>query len=91
MIKDSKPTKIWWGDLDLTFDHGKLLKASEKLEAALYVLYEMDGRFENNDDPIINRYIAKYDASAAQNLQVEVSDYYSAFYERELNVIKFKN
>jgi hypothetical protein len=89
-IKDGSPTKVWHGDLDLTLDYDKLLKASEKLGTALYVLYEMDGRFENDEKPIMDRYIAKYDASAAQNLQVELG-IYSEYIEIELNVIKCKN
>jgi len=90
VIKDGKPTKVWHGDLDLTLDYDKLLKASEKLGTALYVLYEMDGRFENDEKPVMDRYIAKYDASAAQNLQVELG-VYSEYIEIELNVIKCKN
>lgn len=90
-IKDGKPTKVWWGDLDLTVDHAKLLKASEKLETPLYVLYEMDGRFDNEELPEMHRFIAKYDASAAQNLQVDLSSYSSNYFEVELNVIKCKN
>lgn len=90
ILKDDKPVKVWWGDLDLTLEHPKLLKASEKIGTPLYVLYEMDGRFDNDKIPLIERYIAKYDASAAQNLQVELGTY-SEYFERELNVIKFKN
>jgi len=89
MLRDANPTVIWWGDLDLTIDHPKLLKASEKLGTPLYVLYEMDGRFENSENPLIDRYVAKYDASAAQNLQVELGKY-TDYFEQELNVIKYK-
>jgi len=90
-IEDGKPTKVWYGDLDLTIDHAKLLEASKELETVLYVINEMDGRFENEDNPLLDNYIAKYDAAASQNLQVELGDRYSKFYERELNVIKCKN
>ena len=33
--------KVWDGDLDLTFDHAKLLKLSELSERKLYVLKEI--------------------------------------------------
>lgn len=41
--------KIWYGDLDLTKD-GETLKAiAEETGVILYVLREMDGRFENEE------------------------------------------
>lgn len=39
--------KIWWGDLDLTIDSEKLQAVCDELKVSLFVLYEMDGRFEN--------------------------------------------
>lgn len=39
--------KIWWGDLDLTLDKPKLEAVARKLRVRLYVLAELDGRFEN--------------------------------------------
>jgi hypothetical protein len=39
--------KIWWGDLDLTYDRPKLEAVSRRLRMCLYVLCEFDGRFEN--------------------------------------------
>lgn len=44
--------KIWYGDLDLTLDSDKLNKIATELNKKIYVLYEMDARFENEDkDP----------------------------------------
>jgi len=39
--------KIWWGDLDLTRDEEALRKASTECGETLYVLRELDGRFEH--------------------------------------------
>ena len=39
--------KIWWGDLDVTRDFKPLLEVSKEIELPLYVLREMDARFEN--------------------------------------------
>lgn len=39
--------KIWYGDLDLTLDSEKLDRIAESLGEKLYVVREMDGRFEN--------------------------------------------
>jgi hypothetical protein len=47
--------KIWYGDLDLTIDYKKLKEIAEELHVRLYVLYEMDGRFEYEECPKIER------------------------------------
>ena len=44
--------KVWYGDLDLTLDREKLQEVANELNDTLYVLYEMDGRFENENKPI---------------------------------------
>jgi hypothetical protein len=49
--------KIWYGDIDLTLSEGNLAKLATKLNATIYVLREMDGRFENEDKPKIDRYV----------------------------------
>jgi len=41
--------KIWHGDLDVTLDYGNLEKIAEALKEDLFILYEMDGRFENEN------------------------------------------
>jgi hypothetical protein len=43
--------KIWWGDLDLTIDSEALQSIADELGDDLFVLSEMDGRFENEDLP----------------------------------------
>jgi hypothetical protein len=39
--------KIWHGDLDLNLDSEKLQNLANELKTDLYILSEMDGRFEN--------------------------------------------
>jgi len=39
--------KIWWGDLNLDLDSDKVQAVSNELGVRLFVLYEGDGRFEN--------------------------------------------
>ena len=41
--------KVWWGDLDLTQDWSKLEQVASSLNKSLFVLREMDGRFENEE------------------------------------------
>jgi len=43
--------KVWYGDLDLTLDTPQLMNISRELKEPLYVLYEMDARFENENQP----------------------------------------
>jgi hypothetical protein len=53
--------KIWYGDLDLTLDGEKLQQLADELDEKVYVLYEMDARFENEESPLLDRAIEKYD------------------------------
>ena len=50
--------KVWYGDLDLTLDMEALQQVAGVLKEPLYVLREMDARFENEDKDI-NFYKAK--------------------------------
>lgn len=43
--------KIWYGDIDLTLDREQLSELAKSLENDVYVLYEMDARFENEASP----------------------------------------
>jgi hypothetical protein len=47
----TKSKKIWYGDLDLTEDYAKLVFLAKELDQDLYVLLEMDGRFDNESSP----------------------------------------
>lgn len=61
--------KIWFGDLDITLDWPKLLKLSKESNKHLWILSEMDGRFENEKNPdLINNYSVFIDADAKLNL-----------------------
>ncbi len=43
--------KVWWGDLDLKCDKPALEKVARRLRCRLYVLKEMDGRYEAAEKP----------------------------------------
>jgi len=54
--------KIWYGDLDVTKDREALENVAGLIGKDLYVLREMDGRFENeslDDSEIIRRSTCK--------------------------------
>jgi len=44
--------KVWYGDIDFTLDKSKLQEIADVLGEPLYVLCEMDARFENENKPI---------------------------------------
>lgn len=43
--------KIWYGDIDLTLDKDKLATLAIELNEDIYVLRELDARFENEAAP----------------------------------------
>lgn len=45
--------KIWYGDLDVTLSEKKLAELASKSGETIYVLREMYGRFENEENPKI--------------------------------------
>jgi hypothetical protein len=91
VIEDAgKYVKIWHGDVDLTIDAEKLLKISEKTGKKIYVLFEMDARFDTEEVPAINRHVASYDASQPQNLQVEIGPQYEEWFEKGYILIKHR-
>ncbi len=73
-----KAEKIWHGDLDLTEDCAKLRKLSEDLEKPLYVIREMDGRFGNEENPILDEYVVKVEKD-----KVTIGSYYENYYMLE--------
>lgn len=52
--------KIWYGDLNLTKDVEELKALAVREEEAVYVLREMDGRFDNERSPKLERAVAVY-------------------------------
>ena len=52
--------KIWWGDLDVTKTKDSLSELAKETGETIYVLFEMDGRFENEKEPKINRAPIKF-------------------------------
>jgi len=49
--------KIWQGDIDITLEEDSLIELAQRLGENVYVLYEMDGRFENEDFPKLKEYV----------------------------------
>jgi hypothetical protein len=45
--------KVWWGDVDLTLDESKLVRLAAQTDETVYLLYERDGRFANEEAPLL--------------------------------------
>lgn len=43
--------KIWYGDIDVNVSAKKLFALAEEIGVTIYVLREMDARFENEGNP----------------------------------------
>lgn len=47
--------KIWHGDMDLTLTSDKLSELAKRLNETIFVLYEMDARFEHEKEPLLDK------------------------------------
>ena len=56
----TKGGKIWYGDMDITLSCNDLSDLSKDLKETIYVLREMDGRFENEETPRTERAIVSF-------------------------------
>jgi hypothetical protein len=72
----TQESKIWYGDLDITNDIDKLQRLSTELDMTIYVLYEIDGGFENENHPLLDRYIAKFHIDGTYELNDEIKKLY---------------
>lgn len=57
VVDDGQKRKLWHGDLDLTLDEEKIKALAKELKNYVYVLREMDGRFENEQEPRLDRHV----------------------------------
>lgn len=68
--------KIWYGDIDLTVDKDVLYDVAKELGVTVYVLYEIDGRFENE-----NR--EDFKDVAVWNTETGLGNKYCKYYDHE--------
>ena len=83
----TKEGKIWWGDLDVTKSQHVLSDLAYLLGEDLYVLYEMDGRFENEESPNIGKYAVKF----FQENDFQLSEILKKSYDASLLLKDFSN
>lgn len=52
--------KVWYGDIDLSISKNDLQSIAKQENVDIYVIYESDGRFENEEEPYLDRPVAIY-------------------------------
>lgn len=65
--------KIWYGDIDVTLDESNLKKLATTIGENVYVLKEMDARFEHEAKPLLDKAVVV----ARSNGDVALSTYIS--------------
>jgi len=73
--------KIWYGDLDLHLDKGTLMEIAHEMGTDLYILYEMDGRFENEENPLIEKTPVIFHPDKSYTITKEYRTYYKSLEE----------
>lgn len=69
-------SKIWFGDIDLTLSADDLKSIAAETGETLYVLYEMDARFENEENPKIESAAASFHPDGTVTLHEWLRDKY---------------
>lgn len=67
--------KVWHGDIDVTLKRNTLREMAVELEEDVVVLYEMDGRFENESKPLTDRFVYKANSNGTEEIGERVKEY----------------
>jgi ABC-type molybdate transport system substrate-binding protein len=70
--------KVWYGDLDVTLSYDSLSDLAKETGKTVYVLTESDGRFENEETPLLNRAVVKFLSEGGHEVTSPLS-YYKKF------------
>lgn len=73
IIVDGK--KIWWGDIDVTINKINLIFLAKQINNSIFVLSEMDGRFNNEESPIVENYLVKFNADETYEINEKYNNY----------------
>lgn len=68
--------KIWYGDIDVTLFKRDLLDISKEINKDIYLLYEMDARFDKELNPNLHNFAVKFEPNNNIQLHKRLSDYY---------------
>jgi len=77
VMNGKKPVKVWWGDIDVTFSRNLIKKIAVETKHDIYILREMDGRFENEKKPLIKEFVYRANSDGTEELGKTVKEYYA--------------
>ena len=77
IVMERVPTKIWYGDLDLTLSIDQLKELASELGVEIRVLREFDARFEYEEKPRAEAYVIRVEPDGLYELGSIERDYYS--------------
>lgn len=77
IVMESIPTKIWYGDLDLTLSIDQLKELASELGVEIRVLREFDARFDYEEKPRVEAYVIRVEPNGLYELGPIERDYYS--------------
>lgn len=69
--------KVWYGDIDITISKGNLIDISKDLNKIVYILYEMDARFDKEENPNIKNYVVKINPDGTIELNKRLKEFYN--------------
>lgn len=70
--------KFRHGDLDVTLDGKELQRIADQIGQKIYVLYEMDARFGNEDSPVLDQAVAIFEPKPKSKRRTDVLDLLNA-------------
>lgn len=68
--------KIWFGDIDITKSKDDLIEIATTTNRKIYVLYEMDGRFENENDPQLKKAVCVFYPEGTFEIHKDLQKFY---------------
>ena len=69
--------KIWYGDVDVTLEKQKYIDAAKAIDEPIYILREMDARFENEEKPLLENFVVKFNPDGTFELGEKEKDRYT--------------
>ena len=71
----TRDEKIWFGDLDLTLEKKNILDLSADLKTDLFVFYEMDARFENEESFVLSMAAVAFHPDGTYEIRESIKPY----------------
>jgi len=73
----TEKNKVWFGDIDITKSKETLVQLAQDLNEKLFILYEMDGRFDHEDAPLVKKAAIVFNPDGKFEIREDMKQYYS--------------